>query len=216
MKIIVVGCGRMGAGLSLNLSKKGHTVTVIDSDPSAFEHLGPSFKGKTVTGIGFDRDVLIEAKIERTDALAAVTSSDEANAVIARLSSQFFKVPKVVARLYDPRKAEIYNRLGLQTIDPATWGIHRIGDLLSNSFLDTILSIGSGGVDIVEVEVPALLIGRKVNELMAPGEFQVTAISRGHKTFLPTLGTVFERNDLIHMTVTATSGDRLKALLGLS
>ncbi len=216
MKIIIIGCGRMGSGLAHDLSLRGHTITVIDRDPSAFERLGPSFKGRTIAGVGFDRDVLLQAKIERTDALAAVTSSDEANAVIARLASQVFRVPRVVARLYDPRKAEIYHRLGLQTIDPTTWGIHRVGDLLCYSPLDTVLSMGSGGVDIVEIEVPALLVGRKVNELMIPGEIHVIAISRGNKTFLPTLGTVFQGSDLIHLAVVAASSDRLKALLGLA
>ncbi|MDP4109778.1 MAG: TrkA family potassium uptake protein, partial [Bacillota bacterium] len=141
MKIIVIGCGRMGAGLAQSLSSGGHAVTVIDLNPSAFEVLPPSFKGKTIVGFGFDRDVLKEAGIERVDGLAALTSSDETNAVAARLAGQVFKVPKVVARLYDRRKAELYKRLGIQTIDPTYWGINRVVDLLCYSPLDTVYSL---------------------------------------------------------------------------
>ncbi|MBI3302419.1 MAG: TrkA family potassium uptake protein [Deltaproteobacteria bacterium] len=213
MKIIIIGCGRVGAGLAQALNQRGHAVTVVDRDPVTFERLGAAFKGQTVAGGGFDRDVLLQAGIERADGLAAVTGSDEANAVIARLARQVFRVPRVVARLYDPRKAEIYRRLGLQTINPVTWGIHRIAELLCYSHLDTILSLGSGEVDIVEAELPPLLAGRTVNEVTLAGEIQVAAISRGGKTFLPTLGTVFQEGDLLHLVVLAASADRLKALL---
>lgn len=216
MKIIVIGCGRVGAGLARTLSLSGHAVTVVDRDPAAFERLGPAFKGQTVVGVGFDRDVLLKAGIERADGLAAVTASDEANVVAARIASQMFRVPRVVARLYDSRKAEIYRRLGLQTIAPVTWGIHRIADLLSYSPLDVVMSLGDGGVDIVEAEIPPLLVGRTVNELTVPGEVRVVAISRGGETFLPTRGTVLQEGDLLHLATLATSADRLKALLGLA
>lgn len=216
MKIIVVGCGWVGAGLAQNLSRRGHTVTVVDNDPAAFERLGPGFKGQTVVGVGFDRDVLLQAGIERADGLAAVTGSDESNAVVARLAREVFHIPRVVARLYDPRKAEFYSRLGLQTIAPTTWGINRIAELLCYSWLDTILSLGSGEVDIVEAEIPPLLVGRVVNDVTIPGEVHVVAVTRGGKTFLPTLGTAFQEGDLVHLALLAASADRLEALLGLT
>ncbi|HNX13289.1 MAG TPA: TrkA family potassium uptake protein [Oscillospiraceae bacterium] len=216
MKAIIVGCGRMGAGLAQTLVKNGHTVTVIDLDPMAFERLPASFSGNKVVGIGFDRDVLAKAGIERADGLAAVTESDEANAVIARMASLIFRVPKVVARLYDRRKAEIYKRLGIQTIDPSTWGINRIYDLLCYSQLNAVTSFGSGDVDIVEVEVPILMAGHTVRDLTASGEFVVISITRNNKTFLPTLGTVFEKRDLLNIAVSAASSERLKTLLGLA
>lgn len=214
MKIIIIGCGRVGSGLALSLSHRSHTVTVIDKDPSALEGLGSAFQGRTVHGGAFDRDVLLKAEIERADGVAAVTGSDEVNFVSARLAKQIFRVPRVVTRLYDPRKAEIYRRLGLQTINPITWGIHRLAELLSFSHLDTILSLGSGEVDLIETEVPSLLTGRTVNELTLAGEIQVTALTRGGKTFLPTLGTVFQVGDVVHLVVLASSADRLKKLLG--
>jgi trk system potassium uptake protein TrkA len=216
MRIIVIGCGRMGSGLAQALNLRGHAVTVVDNDPTAFERLGPAFKGRTVAGVGFDRDVLLQAGIERADGLAAVTSSDEANVVAARLASQVFRVPRVVARLYDPSKAEIYRRLGLQTIAPVAWGVQQIADLLCFSPLETVLSLGAGGVDIVQAEVPPLLFGRTVSELTVPDEIQVVAVSRGGTTFLPTLGTVFQEGDLVHLAVLAASTDRLMALLALA
>jgi len=216
MRIIIIGCGRVGAGLAQSLSLQGHEVIVVDNDPTAFERLAPSFKGQTVVGVGFDREVLLRAGVERADGVAAVTVSDEANVVAARLASQVFRVPRVVARLYDPRKAEIYRRLGLQTISPITWGVNRIADLLCYSQLEVVLSLGGGEVDIVEAEVPPLLVGRTVNAMTIPSEIHVMAISRGGKTFLPTLGTVFQEGDRIHLAALAASAERLKALLGLA
>lgn len=216
MLTIIVGCGRMGAGLAHQLNLQGHSVNIIDIVPTAFERLGASFKGQTILGVGFDRDVLIKAGIERADALAALTPSDEANVVTARVASLVYQVPRVVARLYDPLKAEIYKRLGLNTIAPVSWGVNRIADLLNYSPLNTVISLGTGEVDVVEVEVPSLLIGRTVRDFNVPSETTVVAISRGGRTFLPTTGTVFLAGDILHLVVLAASAERVKSLLGLS
>ena len=214
MKIIIIGCGRLGAGLAETLSQRGFSVTVVDRDPAAFVRLGRSFRGETLAGGGFDREVLLQAGIERADGLAAVTASDEVNVVAARIARQLFRVPRVVARLYEPRKVEVYRRLGLMTISQVTWGISRIVELLCYSRLDTIKSLGSGEVDIVEAEVPHLLVGRTVNDLTLPGEIHVVAVTRRGKTFLPTLGTEFHEGDLVHVALLASSAERLKAILG--
>jgi len=216
MKIIIVGCGRMGSGLARTLSLRGHTVAVVDREAANFERLGPSFKGKTIAGVGFDRDVLTQAGIQRADAFASVTPIDEENIVAARLASQVFRVPRVIARMYDPRKAEIYRRLGLQTIDPIAWGVNRLAELLCSTQLDTVTSLGGGNIDIVEVEAPPVLVRRRVQDLMVPGEIHVVAISRGGRTFLPTLGTEFEAGDLIHLAIVPASAARLKTMLGLA
>jgi trk system potassium uptake protein TrkA len=212
MRMIIIGCGRMGAGLAQALAQRGHTVTVVDNDPAAFEVLGPAFNGKTVAGVGFDRDVLLQAGIERADGLAAVTASDEANVVAARLARLVFRVPRVVARLYDPRKAEIYRRLGILTISTTTWGIQRIAQLLCYSDLDVVMSLSSA-VDLVQVNVPPLLVGRSTQALTVPGEVHLVAIDRAGKTLLPTPETAFQEGDLLYMAVLAESADRLKALL---
>ncbi len=215
MLFIVIGCGRVGAGLAQNLNQRGHTVTVVDSDPDAFSQLGPAFRGQKIAGIGFDRDVLLRAGIERADGLAAVTASDETNVVTAQVARQVFHVPKVVARVNHPRQAAIYHRLGLQTIAPTTWGISRIADLLCHSQLDTIFSLGNGEVDIMHVEIPPALVGKSVRDITVLGEISVVAITRSSKAFLPTLGTVFEAGDQAHVAVMSTASERLNALLGL-
>jgi len=214
MKIIIIGCGRVGAGLAKNLVEGGHSVAVVDKDPLAFEQLGDKFKGQTILGIGFDREVLLKAGIERADGLAAVTASDEANVVAARIARDIFHVPRVVARLYDVRQAEIYKRLGLQTIAPTSWGINRIADLLLYSPLETVYSIRGGDVELVEAEIPPLLVGRTVRDLTVPAEIHVVSITRANKTFLPTLGTSFQAGDLLHLALITASADRLKELLG--
>lgn len=215
MRIVIVGCGRIGSGLAQALDKAGHEVYVIDSNPSAFTKLNPAFTGKKIEGVGFDRDVLLKARIDRADALAAVTSSDESNAVIAQLARDAYRVPKVVARMYDRQKAEIYRRLGVLTLSSTAWGIRRAMDLINYSPLNTVLSLGSGDVELVEIEVPALLIGRQARELMLAGEATVAAVVRGNKTFIPTMGTTFEKGDLIYLSVATGSTGRLKRLLGM-
>ena len=211
MKSLILGCGRVGAGLAQCLSQRGQAVTVVDQETTAFERLGPRFTGQTVLGAALDREVLLQAGIER---VAAVTGSDDTNVVLARLARQVFRVPRVVARLHDPRQAEVYRQLGIQTIMPLTWGIQRLTELLCYNHLNTTLSLGSGEVDIVEVELPPLLAGRTVNELTLLGEIHVAAISRESRTFLPTLGTVLREGDRVHLAVLGSSVARLTALLG--
>lgn len=215
MKIVVFGCGRVGSGLARALSIRRHTVTVVDVDPSAFERLGETFSGRTVRGNAVDRETLVAAGVECADGAAAVTATDEANEACARMAMQAFRVPKVVARLYDPSKADVYHRLGVQTVTPVTWAVHRMADLLCYSHLDAVISLGSGEVDIVETEVPPLLVGRTVPELRVPGEIRIVAITREGRTFLPTDATQFCKGDRLHIALLGASSDRLRTLLGL-
>lgn len=216
MKVIIVGCGRMGTGLSLKLAKKGHEVTVIDSNPEAFEKLGKEFKGTTVVGIGFDRDTLIQVEIDKSDAVVCCTESDEINAVISRIAKNIYRVPRVIARIYDQRKAIIYHKLGIQTLSTTTWGIERATEILTYSQLDSVYQMGSGNVNLVRIEVPSLLIGRTVNECTIIGEINVVSINRNGKAFIPTLGTILESGDLLYISAIASATDKLKSMLGLS
>ncbi|MCX7773224.1 MAG: TrkA family potassium uptake protein [Clostridia bacterium] len=213
MKVIIVGCGKLGSGLAWNLIKKGHKVTVIDSDPEALKLLGNDFKGETIVGIGFDKDILEKAQIQTADAIIACSKSDEANALIGRISRNIYKVPRVISRLYDPRRAEIYRSLGIQTISTTTWGVHQATEMLSYDQLDSVFSMDN--VEMIRVEAPALLLGRKVDELTVLGETQVVAISRKNKTFIPTRGTTLQRDDMLYIAVMNTSVSRLKSLLGM-
>jgi trk system potassium uptake protein len=214
MKIMIIGCGRMGAGLALHLGRSGHEVTVLDNDPAAFERLGPDFGGRTFLSDALDHDVLIEGGIEGADALASLTPDDSINLVVARLAREVFRVPKVIARMYDPRKSEIYRRLGVQTISTMTLGLQRLAELLTFSRLDIVYSLGSGEVGMVEAEIPAPLIGRMVNDLTVAGEIRVIAITRDGKTRLPILGTVFQAGDIVHIAVATEAVGRLKTMMG--
>lgn len=216
MKIIIVGCGRNGSGLALALSRKGHHVTVIDSNAAAFKELSPAFQGETIEGIGFDRDVLQKAKIEKTDALAAFTSSDESNAVIARISREIYHVPKVVARLHDRDKAEIYRRLGVQTLSSTTWGIKRAVDLLCYSPLNTVFSMGNGDVELLEIETTPLMAGHKASEFIISGEVSLVSVTRENKTTLFSGEMILQKGDMLYVAASSSAGSRLNRLFGLS
>ncbi len=216
MKVIIMGCGRVGEQLARLMSEEGHDVAVIDYDAAALARLGPDFKGRRVRGIGFDREVLIRAGIEEANAFAATSSSDNANVVAARIARTIFHVPRVVARLFDPRRAEIYRRLGLVTISSTTWGAERIRELLTHAALDSVRSFGGGEVAIIESEVPAHLVGRTVKDLTIVGEVNVVAITRDGRAMLPLLGTTFRTGDVLHLAVQAVAMERLAEMLGLS
>src|SRR5215208_1340664 len=159
MKIIVMGCGRVGSQVSQLLVMHGHEVVVIDHDANALARLGKDFKGKVVRGVGFDRNVLMEAGIESAEGFIAASSSDNANIVAARTARHIFHVPRVVARLYDPVRAEVYHRLGLTTISSTQWGAERIVEVVTHNTLDIIQVFADGGTTMVRVEVPARLHG---------------------------------------------------------
>ena len=216
MKVIIMGCGRVGEQLARLMVTEGHQVVVIDQEASALERLGPDFKGQRIAGIGFDRDVLIKAGIEAADAFAAASSSDNANILAARIARNIFHVPRVVARLYDPQRAEIYRRLGMLTISSTTWGAERIRELITSAEIDPVHSFGSGEVSLVNIDVPAQLVGRMVKDLTISSEISVVAISRQGAAFIPTFGSQFKDGDIIHVAILATSLDRFKTLLGLS
>jgi trk system potassium uptake protein len=216
MNVIVMGFGRVGEQLTHLLLNEGHRVSVIDSDPQALECLGLEFKGRKVIGIGFDQNVLIQAGIETADAFAATSSSDNANIIAARIARNYFRVPVVVARLNDPRRAEIYQRLGLQTISSTTWGAERIRELLTHSDLDPILTFGSGEVCLLNVKTPYHLVGKLVKHLAVAGEIHVVAITRQGQALIPLGGSEFHSGDLLHLVVLASAMERAKDLLGFS
>ncbi len=215
MKVIIMGCGRVGEQLARLMVNEGHDVVVIDPDPVSLERLGPDFKGRKVRGIGFDRNVLLDAGIQETDAFAAASPSDNANIVAARIARNVFGVPRVVARLYDPRRAEIYRRLGLITISSSTWGAERIRELLIHSDLDPVLTYGSGEVALVSFETPPQLVGRMVRNISVVSEISVVAITRQGRAFIPISGTEFRSGDVIHLAVLASAMDRFKTLIGM-
>jgi trk system potassium uptake protein TrkA len=215
MKIIIMGCGRVGSQVSQLLVRHGHEVTVIDHDDNAYARLGLEFKGKIVHGLGFDRSILLEAGIETAEGFVAASASDNANIVAARTARHIFHVPRVVARLYDPIRAEVYQRLGLKTISSSAWGAERIVEVVTHADLDALSVFSDGGATMVRVESPARLNGHRVAQMNIPGEVSVTAITRNDHTFIPVSGTEFQEGDLIYLTVIPSAMDRLEELLGI-
>lgn len=215
MKIIIMGCGRVGEEVSRLMAREGHDVAVIDFDASALARLGPDFRGRKIKGLGFDRQVLVDAGIERAEAFAATSSSDNANIIAARIARNVFHVPKVVARLYDPRRAEIYRRLGLVTISSTTWGAERIHELLTHASLDPLMTFGNGEAALVALEAPPQLVGHTVKDITIPGEILVAVIARDNKPILPTLGTQFRAGDIVNFIVLSSAMERFEEMLGL-
>lgn len=214
MRVIVMGCGRIGTQLSKLMLDAGHRVSVIDQDSDVLDRL--KVQGcEIVRGVGFDRDVLLRAGIEEAEAFAATSRSDNANIVAARIAHNIFHVPRVVARIQDPRKVEIYRRFGLITISPAHWGAHRVCELLTHADLAPVMTFGSGEVSILALELPPYLEGRTVRDLNVPGEVNVISITRDDAAILPTTGTELRAGDVIHVAARSDAMERLEALLGM-
>ena len=207
MHVVVIGCGRVGASLARTLALRGDTLGVVDSSAPALDRVGTYISVERIHGDGCDRNVLERAGVDTADALAAVTGSDEVNAVVARLAAITFRVPRAVARIYDPAKAEIYRHLGVQTVAPVSWSAQRLVELVTFSELAPVASLGTGQVEIVDATVPALLEGRPASELCVPGEATVVAITRGGSTSLvASLSTPLRAGDVAHVAVTSTAG----------
>lgn len=214
MRYIIVGCGRVGARLATTLSEDGHDISIIDRNREAFRRLGPAFHGQTVEGWAFDQSVLERAGIRRADGFATVTNGDNTNYVLAAMARWHYQVPRVVARIYDPLRADIYHQLGIPTFSSTTWAANRVRDLLTYVQLTPVLVAGSGEVQVVEVEVSPLLDGRQVAQLNVPEESQVVTVVRDGRAFIPTPATVVRTHDKLQVAVTASAIDRLEAMVG--
>lgn len=212
MHVVILGCGRAGARLARKLESEGHSVAVIDKNPTAFHLLGLDFKGKTVTGIGFDPNVLLEAGIESADTFIAVSSGDNSNIVTSTVAKDVFHVPKVITRIYDPRRAQIYRRMGIPTVAPVTWGINKIMDLMYLQRSHARDTFGNGEVELMEFTASEMLAGRAVHEFEIPGEINVVAIERLGSAFMPVAGTRFEAGDLVSAVVLRESMDRFRKM----
>jgi trk system potassium uptake protein TrkA len=213
MRHVIVGCGRLGATLATALGDAGHDVTVVDHDPDALYRLGKTFRGRCITGIAFDRNVLEDAGIHHADGLATVTNSDNTNFVLAAMARWRYHVPRVVARVYDPTKAEIYVRLGIPTVSPTRWGAARIEELLNYAPVTPQLDIADGDVEVVDIEANALLAGRSVEQLTMAETMHIVAIVRGGHGFIPTPGTLVQAHDMLYIAIRPAARGRLNALL---
>ena len=202
MNVLIVGCGRVGSELAHSVSEQGHNVTIVDVNPGAFDRLSSDFKGRTVQGECFDRDVLKRAGIGTAYGLAATTSSDNANIIAAKIARDIFNVSNVVARIYNPTRREVYERLGLQTVASSSWGAKRIEQLLLHPGLTSIQLVGHAEVQVLEIQVPETWIGLPTTSVLG-GQAIVFAITRAGRAFVPQADDQFEVDDLVYVSIPA-------------
>lgn len=202
MHVVIMGCGRVGSTLAHSLEALGHAVSVIDQDGDAFRRLSADFAGLTVTGIGFDRDVLIQAGIEHADAFAAVSSGDNSNIISARLARETFGVQRVVARIYDQRRAEVYERLGIPTVATVRWTADRIVRHLVPESATELWRDPTSTVAIIEAPFHPDWVGRTLQSLEDATGTRVAYIMRFGIGTLPTPSTVIQDGDQVFVLVT--------------
>jgi trk system potassium uptake protein TrkA len=204
--VVIMGCGRVGSTLARALEDRGHTVAVIDSNPDAFRRLGPGFSGEKVTGYGFDQKVLEIAGITRAGAFAAVSSGDNSNIISARVAREMFGIDNVVARIYDPGRAEVYQRLGIATDAPVRWTADQMLRRLLPHGSEPEWRDPSGTIRIAVYPAPALWIGRKLDELEGTGA-RVAFVTRLGEGTLPTPDMALQDGDLLHLVIMEAEAD---------
>ena len=209
MHVVVVGCGRVGSELAGTLEKDGHSVAVIDKNVSAFSRLPQGFGGSTVVGFGFDRDHLLEAGVDRAGALAAVTNGDNSNILTARIARENFGIERVVARIYDPRRALIYQRLGIPTVATVSWATDQVMRRLLPGEVKADWSDPSGKICVVERGLPASWAGKKLAGLNDPGRFWLTAVTRLGTARIVDTGIVGQEGDVLTFTAATDALDAL-------
>jgi len=199
--VVIMGCGRVGAGLARELEASGHSVSIIDQNREAFRRLGADFKGMTVSGVGFDRDILLEAGIDRADAFAAVSNGDNSNILAARVARETYGVQNVVARIYDPARAEIYQRLGIPTVATVLWTTDQIMRRLAPEGSRSEWRDASGVVQLCEVHLHHDWFGQPVSLIETSTRARVAFITRLGEGMIPNENSVLQEGDLIHVMV---------------
>jgi trk system potassium uptake protein TrkA len=210
---VIMGCGRTGSTLAQLVEDRGHTVAVVDQNPDSFRRLGAAFEGKRVTGLGFDRDTLLEAGIQEAYAFAAVSSGDNSNVLAARVARETFGVSNVVARIYDPGRAEVYERLGIPTVATVRW--------TADQMLRRILPVGetpefrdpSGALVITQLRVHAGWVGRRLEALERAVDGRVAYLTRLGEGVVPGPDTVYQEGDLVHMVLREVETSRAEKVL---
>jgi trk system potassium uptake protein TrkA len=196
-----MGCGRVGSSLATALEAAGHSVAIIDQSKEAFRRLGADFKGRTIVGVGFDRDTLLEAGIDGADAFAAVSNGDNSNILAARVARENYGVSKVVARIYDPGRAEIYQRLGIPTVATVLWASDQILRRILPGGARSEWRDATGTVQLLEVHPHLDWYGRPITELEIATESRVAFLTRLGEALIPDTHTILQDGDLVHMTI---------------
>jgi trk system potassium uptake protein TrkA len=210
--VVIMGCGRVGSALAKSLESKGHSVAIIDQDATAFRRLSADFAGERVTGVGFDRDTLAEAGIERAGAFAAVSSGDNSNIIAARVARETFGIENVVARIYDYGRAEVYQKLGIPTVATVRWTADQVMRRLLPAGTLSEWRDPSGQVALAEVEVSPNWIGHRVRQLEEESGARVALITRLGNGILPNLESVVQDGDLVHVTMLWEQREQVEAV----
>jgi len=210
--VVIMGCGRVGSTLARSLEERGHTVAVIDSSPDAFRRLGPSFSGDKVTGYGFDQTVLEAAGISTAGAFAAVSSGDNSNIISARVARETFGIDNVVARIYDPGRAEVYQRLGIPTVATVRWTSDQIMRRLLPDGSEPEWRDPSGSIRIEVVDAPGSWIGRRLTELESTG-LRVAFVTRMGEGMMPGTEVVLQDGDVLHLVMADADADSINAAI---
>jgi trk system potassium uptake protein len=215
MKVIVIGCGRLGADLSYRLFKRGHDVAVIDRHEPAFSLLPPDFQGRLYEGEALSQDVLERAGIKTCEALAVVTESDTLNLVVAHLARDQYRVKNVVARNFDPQSRPLFEAFNLQTVSGTGWAAQRMEELLYHTDLRTVFSAGNGEIEVYEVTISEDWNNQKLGKLMAGQACLAVSITRAGRAFLPTAETILETGDVLLVSATLDGIQSVRSRLGL-
>jgi trk system potassium uptake protein len=211
--IVIMGCGRVGSTLAHILEDRGNSVAIIDQDPEAFRKLRASFKGSRVTGVGFDRDVLAQAGIDKADAFAAVSSGDNSNIIAARVARESFGIDRVAARIYDPRRAEVYQRLGIPTVATVRWTADQMLRKLLPEGAEPLWRDPTGKIVLAEVAVSPRWFGEKIKTVEAAAGTRIAFIDRLGEAVVPTPVTVVQEGDVLHVIAPEGELDRIAAAL---
>jgi trk system potassium uptake protein TrkA len=213
MHYVIMGCGRVGAELTVQLSRAGHSVAVIDKRKEAFDRLPPDFHAKTFVGVGFDREILGKAGIQEADAFIAVSNGDNSNIVSARIAREHFGVRKVIARIYDPRRADIYERLNIPTVATVRWAARQIQYLLFHEREEIRDTMAGGSLLHLQVDIPQHLVGKKVESVESQGEVELIGVDRGGSGFIPVPGSTFKEGDVAHFVVHRDAQEKFDVLM---
>ena len=211
--IVIVGCGRVGSGLGADLTAQGHSVAIIDRNAKAFRRLPADWPGTTVVGSGFDRDDLEQAGAPGASALAAVTSGDNSNILTARIARETYGIANVVARIYDPRRAQIYLRLGIATVATVSWTIEQVRHQLLPTEIETEWSDPTGGVALIERRLPERWAGKRLADLCVPGEVTLVSVTRSGVARLDFTDLVGQDGDILHSSPPTEALDRFQQRL---
>ncbi|MEP6815415.1 MAG: TrkA family potassium uptake protein, partial [Marmoricola sp.] len=210
---VIMGCGRVGSTLARSLEDRNHTVSIIDSDPDSFRRLGPMFNGTKVTGYGFDQAVLTEAGIERADAFAAVSSGDNSNIIAARVARETFGIQSVVARIYDPGRAEVYQRLGITTVATVKWTADQVLRRMLPAGAEPDFRDPSGTIRVDQVPAPEAWVGQRTVAFQSQTNARIAWIDRLGEGILSTRESVIQEGDHLHLVMREEKAAQVYAIM---